>query len=327
MPITVLPRVALPLVAGLLIVLVPGSASAATTPGQLRVVADGKELANQTQHTRTARVRTSPKARCFGPGTGGSGDRHRTAGPNALGIIKHGMARNKKLRPLMITDHFSFGLGICGIGGHVAPRAGFWYLKVNRAASTSGGEGTRVRRGDQILWYLIRDFNRPTPAELVVDAPRRAQPNRPFEVRVTAFDDGGNPSPAAGAQVSGAVAPTGADGRTTIVPQPGTVNRVRATRPGDIPSALAIVCSGSKAKACERPRSGPIFGTNGADRIRASRFADRIHAGRGKDTIDVRPTGKGRVDRVNCGPARDRVIARRGQRVNVAQNCQRVVRR
>jgi hypothetical protein len=62
-------------------------------------------------------------------------------------------------------------------------------------------------------------------------------------------------------------------------------------------------------------------GSAGNDVIRGSPMPDRIRAGAGNDTIDVRGGGR---DAVSCGSGRDRVYVGRGDRVS--KNCERVVR-
>ena len=60
-------------------------------PAELRVVdANGKTLAEQTQYTGAVPIKTDPKADCFGPGTGGSGDKAKLDSANALGLIADG---------------------------------------------------------------------------------------------------------------------------------------------------------------------------------------------------------------------------------------------
>ena len=48
-------------------------------------------------------------------------------------------AFTKTLKPLLITDHFSFGLGLCGVGGFSAHGEGSWYLKINHKNPEIGG--------------------------------------------------------------------------------------------------------------------------------------------------------------------------------------------
>jgi hypothetical protein len=66
----------------------------------------------------------------------------------------------------------------------------------------------------------------------------------PFGVRVFSYDDRGKKTPAAGVKVNGGTAPTGADGRTTVV-----LNKpaeLVARHGKDIPSNTEAVCIGGK---------------------------------------------------------------------------------
>ena len=105
-----------------------------------------------------------------------------------------------------ITDHFSFGLGLCGVGGKVAKTKGSWYLKVDHKSPSAGGSKVRLHAGDEVLWYLASSY--PYPKELSLSAPARVQAGRPFGVRVFSYNEKGKRKPAAGATVSGAGAPT-----------------------------------------------------------------------------------------------------------------------
>jgi hypothetical protein len=292
-------------------------------PADLRVVdPGGRTLADLTQLSGPARIRTDRRADCFGPGTGGSGDRVRVPGSTALGQLANAGEAEGGVRRLGITDYFDFGLGICRIGSAVAPSTGFWYLKVDHRASTAGAEGTRVRRGDQVLWYLISDFNDPTPVELELRAPARATPGEPFAVEVTAYDGDGNPSPAAGVTVAGAAAPTDAQGRTTATVTARTKN-LRATKPGAISSNEVTVCTRSLPD-CPPGYARTIGGTRRADRISGSRAAETIEAGGGRDRITAT---RGRApDRIDCGPGRDRATIARGSRSKL-RSCEQVRRR
>jgi hypothetical protein len=65
-----------------------------------------------------------------------------------------------------------------------------------------------------------------------------------FTVRVWAYDEKGRKTPAEGAKVTGAAAPTGADGRITVtLAKPAQLS---ATASGEIPAARVAVCVGGK---------------------------------------------------------------------------------
>lgn len=311
-------------VTGLLALSIAATAAAKpkTTPGDLRVVAPtGKTLAEHTQYTSTTKIKTSRRADCFGQGTGGSGEKVTIPGPTALGIIDDGIRADRDLKPLSISDHFDFGVVLCGVGGFTAPQTGFWYLKVNHAASQLGGDQTEVSKGDEILWFLIDDFNEPVPPELALKAPAYVAPNARYRVKVVEYSDGGKRSRAEGATVSG-VGTTGSDGRASGSGR-GLFELV-ATREGSIPSNTVTVCARPKRSDCPPGYAKTIAGSSKADRIVGSGASETILAGGGDDKIDIR-RGKG-VDLVKCGAGKDRLIVSRGQEFE-ARSCERVVRR
>jgi hypothetical protein len=232
-------------VCALAFVLVLSTAAVAVAKGplaDLRVVGKGgKVLAEDSLGAFTASVKASPRATCFGKGTGGSGDTVTINGPTALGLLIHAARFTQPLKPLLITDAFDFGLGICGVGGSTATKTLSWYLKVNHKNPNLGGESVKVRAGDEVLWALA---GFPYPTELALSAPDRAMAGQPFRVRVFSYDDKGKRKPAAGVTVTGAKAPTGADGATTV--ELSGPRRLIARHGNDIPSNSEAVCVGGK---------------------------------------------------------------------------------
>lgn len=211
-------------------------------PADLRVVGSGgKVLTEQTLQAGTTSLPTSPGATCFGKGTGGSGNSVTVKGPTALGLLGRAAKNTASLRPLLLTDAFDFGLGLCGIGGSEATSKLSWYLKVNHVNPELGGEAVKVRAGDEVLWALAAF---PYPDELVLVAPDRVTNGQPFSVRVFSYDEKGKKKPAAGVSVSGAETPTGGDGRTTVVLEKPA--RLIARHGKDIPSNRESVCVGGK---------------------------------------------------------------------------------
>lgn len=217
------------------------AAAVAKVPASVRVVGGGKILAEKTLKTGTTAVPTSPKADCFGAGTGGSGDAVTVNGATALGLLAQAAKSTPSLRPLLITDAFDFGLGLCGIGGSEATMKLSWYLKVNHENPELGGEAVKLRAGDEVLWALA---GFPYPDELALEAPDRVRPGMPFTVRAFSYDDKGKRKPAAGVKVTGGTAPTGPDGRTTVVL--GKPARLIARHGKDIPSNRETVCVGGR---------------------------------------------------------------------------------
>lgn len=320
-------RALTPLMAfGLATLILAGSAQATNKTGaDVRVVtANGKTLVDQRQYTGTAKVPTSKKADCFGEGTGGSGDEVEVPGATALGVVADASAHTPKLRPLLLSDYFDFGIGICGFGGVVAPQTGYWYLKLNHAATTTGGDQTPIDKGDDVLWYLINDYDDPIPAELEIEAPLAVDPGAKIPVRVFEYADDGTRAPAAGATIAGTGVVTGPDGRAEVEPQGGTT-RLQAVRTGDIPSRQVGVCAGSEVTDC--PDVGDLFvvGTGAKDKIKADRRLSAIHSHGGSDTIDVRRAKDSLPPLVKCGTGKDTIVIRRKQEYT-ARGCERVKR-
>lgn len=189
-----------------------------------------------------ASVKTSRKATCFGAGTGGSGKKVTLRAATALGVLMRGARLAAALRPLLVSDHFSFGLALCGVGGSVARGTSSWYLKVNHRAPSVGGERVKLGRGDEVLWDLAPSY--PYPDELALRAPDRVKRGKPFGVRVFSYDEKGRRRPAAGVVVSGASGPTDSFGRARVtLSRPA---RLIARRGGDIPSNREPVCVGGR---------------------------------------------------------------------------------
>lgn len=308
-----------------LALLIPTAANAAKTPVELRIVnSKGKVLAEHTQYTGTTRVDTSRRADCFGPGTGGSGEKVRIPGATALGVVQHATRNRRKLNPLLVSDHFSFGLALCGIGGDVAPQTGYWYLKQNRSSSMTGGDQTTTAPGDKILWHLIRDYNEPTPDELKLRAPARVEPGSQIPVRVVSFSENGTRSPAAGVRIVGTGVITDSEGKAKVTAEKRRTT-LRARRAGSITSNTVRVCAAQKLGGCPNGHVEQIRGTNRRDRIKGTGNAV-VRAYGGKDVIDVRKAKRAKRLVVNCGPGKDRVVAAKGQKL-VTKRCQKVVRK
>jgi hypothetical protein len=228
-----------------LALIVPTAAlAAAKVPASLRVAGSGgKILAEKTLKTGTTSVPTSAKATCFGKGTAGSGKAATIKGATALGLLGQAARSTGSLRPLLLTDAFDFGLGICGVGGYKATSTLSWYLKVNHKNPELGGDAVKLKGGDEVLWALEPY---PYPNELSLVAPSAATDGVAFEVRVFSYSDKGKRKPVAGATVTGATAPTDAEGRTTVTlagPISGPFT-LKATHGKDIPSNQVKICLG-----------------------------------------------------------------------------------
>lgn len=232
------------------------TASAKGVSVDLRVVGKGgKVLSEQTLSTGTTTVKASPAANCFGAGTAGSGKSLTLPGATALGALAQASKSTSALRPLLITDAFDFGLGVCGVGGSKVSGKASWYLKVNHKGASVSGDAVKLKSGDEVLWDLAPSY--PYPNELALQAPATATAGVPFTVKVFAYDEKGKRKPVAGATVTGAAAPTAADGSATVTLAEAapTVTELRATHGKDIPSPAVFlpVCFGIVCPITQTP--------------------------------------------------------------------------
>ena len=223
------------------------TAVAKGTEASLRVVGQGgKTLTEQTLKTGTISVKTDPKATCFGAGTGGSGKSVTVKGATALGLLAQATKSTASLRPLLVTDAFDFGLGLCGVGGNVVKGKASWYLKVNHKGAQVSGDAVTLKPGDEVLWDLAPSY--PYPNELVLEVPDTTTSGAPFTAHVFSYDEKGKRKPVAGATVTGATAPTAADGSTTVTVMGPTL--LQAKHGKEIPSPVVCV-----AGQCPAPKS------------------------------------------------------------------------
>jgi len=225
------------------------TAALATAKGpvaSLRVIGAGSKVLDEDSFALApASIKASPQATCFGAGTGGSGKTVSVKSPTALSMLVQASKSTPALRPIQLTDAFSFGLGLCNVGHSKATKKLSWYLKVNHVNPELGGDSVKVHAGDEVLWALA-PF--PYPEELSLVAPRVANAGEPFEVRVFAYNEKGKRKPVKGATVTGASAPTGSDGRTTVTLQKAQLLFARHGK--DIPSNGAFVCAGGDGVLC-----------------------------------------------------------------------------
>src|SRR5919109_596584 len=75
-------------------------------------------------------------------------------GPTALGILRYAETRVRALRPVSVSDQFSFGLFVCGIGSFRGNATKFWLYKVNHVTPSVGADHFHLKKGDQVLWYF-----------------------------------------------------------------------------------------------------------------------------------------------------------------------------
>ncbi len=215
----------------------------------LRVVGKGnKILTEKTVATANGSVKTSPKATCFGPDSGGSGKAVALKGDTALGLLAKGAKGTPALNPLLVSDSFDFGLAICGVGQSVAKGGTSWYLKINHKGAMVSADAAKIKAGDEVLFALAASDPKTFayPEELSLVAPAKAQAGKAFTVTAYSYDDKGKRKPAAGVKVSGAAGVTDSAGRVIV-----TLSKPRlllATK-GDLFPDRAAVCLGGKCPA------------------------------------------------------------------------------
>ena len=211
----------------------------------LRVVGKGSQVLTEKQvTTATTSVKSSPKAECFGKGSGGSGKNVSIKGDTAMGVLARASLTTPSINPLSISDHFDFGLALCGIGKSVANSKLSWYLKINHKSQSVGGDQAKVKAGQEVLWALAAF---PYPNELVLQAPARVGRGMPFTVRAYSYDEKGKRKPASGVKIVGASGTTGSDGKATVALTGPRL--LGATKSGEIPAARVAVCVEGKCPA------------------------------------------------------------------------------
>jgi hypothetical protein len=225
---------------------VTAAAVAKGVSADLRVVGKGsKVLTEQTLDTGTTTIKTSPRANCFGAGTAGSGKAVTIKGATALGLLGQASKSTASLRPLLLTDAFDFGLGICAVGTSKVSGKASWYLKVNHKGASVSGDAVKLKPGDEVLWDLAPSY--PYPNELGLIVPVGVTAGVPFEVQVVSYDEKGKRQPVSGATVTGASGPTAANGKATVTL--GATAALIATHGKDIPSPAEEVCIGTSCPA------------------------------------------------------------------------------
>jgi hypothetical protein len=292
----------------------------ASIPVDLRVEgANGRSLTADRYQTDSTRIKTAKQP----PNCNGSG-KSKKLNTTALGALVDGSLVDRRLDPLLVSDEFSFGLLVCGIGGdNAAGATRFWLYKVNHVAPDVGADQFAVKPGDDVLWYF-QDGPSNSGDELELGAPPRVKPGQRFDATVSAYNGAGVKRPVEGATVSGggASATTNASGVAHLTLNRRGTRTLRATLDPNIPSAPTKVCVNADLSKCARARGTRIWGSRRADSIAGTAGRDTVLGGDGNDTIAVR---RGAVDRVRCGGGNDTVRA--GRRDRVAADCENVSRR
>jgi Ca2+-binding RTX toxin-like protein len=294
-------------------------------------------LANLRQYAPSAAtVKTYAGDDCIDPTPPpkqSSGQTYTQAAPNMLSAVEEAADATPSLQPFKVSDadFASFGsLTICNIGVGTPP--GFWFLKTDHVANTTGADQAFIKPGDQLLFYRSpSDFS--ADEELSIDAPARTTPGAPITVNVSSFQGDGSVAPDAGATVTGGVAPatTDAAGNATVSFSSEGQHFLAASEDyNDIPSQQLSVCVARVLTGCSATRGllilgsheiDDIVGTAGDDVIKPRSGDDGIRALAGNDVIDVRG---GEKDRVNCGGGVD--LVKGDKRDKFSKNCERRIR-
>jgi hypothetical protein len=157
-----------------------------------------------------------------------------------MGLLGTAQKVNKTLKPVAISDKFSFGLTVCGIAKYVGfESSSYWLYKVNHKSPEVGGDQFKLKAGDRVLWFFAdTTTGSNTGDELVIQAPSKATAGKAFSVTVWSYDANGKRKPAAGAKVAGET--TGANGKATITSSKARRLRLRATRAKDIATSAIV---------------------------------------------------------------------------------------
>jgi hypothetical protein len=140
------------------------------------------------------------------------------------------------------------GLFVYRIGRDVNRGQDGWVYKVDHRVGTTGaadelgplGDGHRLRSGQRLVWFYCHMVASGCQRSLDVTAAQAAvAPGAALPVTVTAYDDRGHATPAAGSSVAlgTATSTTGPDGRATLIAPstPGTL-ALTASAPGLVPA-------------------------------------------------------------------------------------------
>jgi Ca2+-binding RTX toxin-like protein len=304
------------------------SSAAASVPVDIHVVTnDGAQLANLRQYAPSAaKVRTYAGDDCIDPtppAKQSSGQTYTQSAPNMLSAVDEASDATPSLQPFRISDadYGTFGaLTICSIGAGTPP--GFWFLKTDHVANSTGADQTFIKPDDQLTLYRTpSDFT--ADEELSLDAPARTTPGSPIIAQVRSYTGEGAAAPGTGATVTGGDSPVAVDGAgnaTVSFSTQGVHTLVASKDYNDVPSQALTVCVARDLSSCPPVRGLQIIGSHeadaidgsaGADTIKARAGKDKVRALAGDDRVDVRGGGK---DRVNCGAGDDRVKLGKGDK-------------
>ena len=175
----------------------PRSRSAKKVPAELRVVGTGgKVLAEENLRTGTTKVPTSPQGDLLRRGSRGSGRRQDDQGRDGARPARLGGAAGTRPCGRSTSPTPSASVSGSARSAARAPTSRLsWYLKVNHKASQVGGEATKLKPGDEVLWALA---SYPYPNELCLSGPNKATAGLPFAVTVYSYDEQGRRKPVRG---------------------------------------------------------------------------------------------------------------------------------
>lgn len=172
----------------------PAEAAAKQVRVQVRVIDSAdRQLVDAVVHSSSTRVRTSPDALCFGEGTGGSGKLAPTAvrGPNAMGVLADAAMKLSVLRPLEVSDYYSYGQTLCAIGGVEAVGLFYWAVWIGDTFVESSADNARVRSAQTVIYHLTDEYpstDIPAPLPRVSRRPVVGAPGS-FPITGTASSD------------------------------------------------------------------------------------------------------------------------------------------
>ncbi|MGZ5346713.1 MAG: hypothetical protein ACXWGV_03860 [Solirubrobacterales bacterium] len=288
-----------------------GSASA-TPVFSLRVEAPGRTVDPGTWYAHRSPI-AAQRGELQGSGNcvSAGGDISLT-GRTALGLLASAANANGGLRPVLVAED-SFGRRVCRVAGFNETDTPFtgWLYRVNHASPTPAADLFAIDKDDEVLWVFAGFPDGPNSGdELLLNAPFRATPGT-LQVAVTAFDfNGVGKSAPDGTVISGGKAPVTTAGGTATVPVAAGRTVLRATGPGaaptEIPSNQVPLCVAVQLSDCPAAPGRRIVGSNARDVIKGTPGPDAIRTRGGKDVVRVRGGG---ADFVNCGKAKDKVLA------------------
>jgi hypothetical protein len=288
-----------------------GSASA-TPVFSLRVEAPGRTVDPGTWYAHRSPI-AAQRGELQGSGNcvRAGGDISLT-GRTALGLLASAANANGGLRPVLVAED-SFGRRVCRAASFTETDSPFtgWLYRVNHVPPTPAADLFAIDKDDEVLWVFANfGTGANTGDELVLSAPFRAIPGV-VQATVTAFDFNGVSKPAPdGTVVSGGTASAATVGGVASVPVAAGRTTLVATGPGaaptEIPSNQVPLCVAAQLSDCPAAPGRRIVGSNARDVIKGTPGPDAIRTRGGKDVVRVRGGG---ADFVNCGKAKDKVLA------------------